>query len=80
MKFKQFKQSQKFRVIVKGVSVYVTAKQIRWGFGDQLTTNAAVHAAFHSLTNMKAAGEPNRHVVKIQLDEHTIFSYNTRIV
>jgi hypothetical protein len=58
MKFKQFKQSQKFRVIVKGVSVYVTAKQIRWGFGDQLTTNAAVHAAFHSLTNMKAAGEP----------------------
>ena len=30
----KFKQAQKFRVIVNGVSVYTTAKQIRWGFGD----------------------------------------------
>jgi hypothetical protein len=49
----KFKQSQKFRVIVKGVSVYVTAKQIIWGIGDQISTNAAVHAAFTSLQNMK---------------------------
>jgi hypothetical protein len=50
----KFKQTQKFRVIVKGVSVYVTAKQIRWGFGDQISTNAAVYAAFTSLQDMKA--------------------------
>jgi hypothetical protein len=50
----KFKQAQKFRVIVKGVSVYVTAKQIRWGFGDQISTNAAVYAAFTRLQEMKS--------------------------
>lgn len=45
----KFKQAQKFRVIVSGVSVYTTAKQIRWGFGDQIKTNAAVYGAFCQL-------------------------------
>jgi hypothetical protein len=45
----KFKQAQKFRVIVGGVSVYVTAKQIRWGVGDQIATNAAVYFAFNNL-------------------------------
>lgn len=45
----KFKQAQKFRVIVKGVSVYTTAKQIRDGFGDQISTNTAVREAFRAL-------------------------------
>jgi hypothetical protein len=48
----KFKQAQKFRVIVGGISVYVTAKQIRWGFGDQLATNAAVYFAFNKLQDV----------------------------
>lgn len=49
----KFKQSQKFRVIVSGVSVYVTAKQIKWGIGDQISTNRAVYEAFAHLKTMK---------------------------
>jgi hypothetical protein len=51
----KYKQSQKFRVIVKGVSVYTTAKQIRWQFGDQLSTNAAVAASLRELERMNAS-------------------------
>lgn len=47
----QFKQGQKFRVIVNGVSVYTTAKQIRWGFGDFVSINHAVESAFVQLQN-----------------------------
>jgi hypothetical protein len=50
----KFKQSQKFRVIVSGVSVYVTAKQIKWGIGDQIGTNRAVYEAFAHLKSMNS--------------------------
>jgi hypothetical protein len=60
----KYKQSQKFRVIVKGVSVYTTAKQIRWQFGDQLSTNAAVAASLCELERMNASmkGAVGRHL------------------
>ena len=50
----KFKQTQKFRVIVNGVSVYTTAKQIRWQFGDQISTNAAVT---YALTTLEALND-----------------------
>ena len=50
----KYKQSQKFRVIVKGVSVYVTAKQIILGIGDQTVTNSAVALSLKSLERMNA--------------------------
>lgn len=50
----KYNQSQKFRVIVKGVSVYVTAKQITQGIGDQVATNSAVTFALKSLEDMNA--------------------------
>lgn len=50
-KFK-FAQSQKFRVIVNKVSVYVTAKQIRDQFGDVVRINDAVVSALSELQKM----------------------------
>lgn len=52
MKTFKYKQSQKFRVIVQGVSVYTDARAIRWQFGDQISTNAAVQSALTSLERM----------------------------
>ena len=45
----KFKQSQKFRVIINGVSVYTTAKQIRDQFGDMISINDAVKNALKNL-------------------------------
>ena len=49
----KFKDSQRFRIIIKGVSVYTTAKQIRWGIGDFISVNDAVASALRALENMK---------------------------
>lgn len=49
MEIIRFKQSQKFRVIVGPASVYTTAKQIRYGIGDQAECNAAVQKALDAL-------------------------------
>lgn len=71
----KYKQSAKFRVIVKGVSVYTTAKQIRWSLGDMAAVNNAVSAALASLENMKsdsnmAVGLVGRwHDMEVQLSE-----------
>ena len=53
----KYKQSQKFRVIIGQVSVYVTAKQIIWGIGDGVETNAAVASALQSLQNMNSVAK-----------------------
>ena len=31
IKIKRLKQSQKMRIIISGIGIYTTAKQIRWG-------------------------------------------------
>jgi hypothetical protein len=49
----KFKNSQKLRVIINGVSMYSTAKQVRWGVGDFITVNAAIAAALRALENTK---------------------------
>jgi len=70
----KYKQSQKFRVIVSGVSVYTTAKQIRWAFGDSVAVNEAVTSALQSLERMKAGGSAvglagNWNGLSVQLSE-----------
>ena len=54
----KIKPSQKFRVIVNGVSFYTTARQIIDGVGDQISTNAAVRNALTSMQNLANANEP----------------------
>lgn len=50
MKFKQFKQSTKFKVVVGGtISFYSTAKQIRQGVGSNQSFNTAVYEAIQYL-------------------------------
>lgn len=48
-----FKQGQKLRVIVNGVSVYTTAKQIRMQFGDFTAINNAVTGAMNYLEDLR---------------------------
>jgi len=46
---KRYKQSQKFRIIIDGVHLFTTAKQIRSGIGDEYRTNASVQKALDAL-------------------------------
>jgi hypothetical protein len=47
------KASQKFRVVIKGVHFYTTAKQIRNGVGDQYSVNAAIQKCLLVLETMR---------------------------
>lgn len=73
----KYKQGQRFRVIVKGVSVYTDARTIRWQFGDQVRTNDAVQSALTSLERMNngiksAVGLCGRwNDMEVQIDELT---------
>lgn len=49
-----FKPTQKFRLIINGVSVYTTARAIRNGIGDLYASNAAAQKALLVLENMQA--------------------------
>jgi hypothetical protein len=49
----KFKKSQKIRVIINGVSVYTTPKQIVWGIGDFTKVNVAVSTALLALEAAK---------------------------
>lgn len=49
MKIKRLKQSQKMRIIISGVSVYTTAKAIRWGLFGITTQVAASQKALDAL-------------------------------
>jgi hypothetical protein len=40
-----FKPTQKFRIIINGVSIIANARSIRNGIGDQYNSNAAVQKA-----------------------------------
>lgn len=45
----RYKQGERFRVIVEGVSFFTTAKQIRQGVGDSISVNSAVQKCLASL-------------------------------
>lgn len=49
MAFKQFKQSQRFRIINGSACFYATAKEIRGGLGDFMKFNDAVQKALCAL-------------------------------
>lgn len=49
MQIKRLKQSQKMRIIISGIGVYTTAKQIRWGLFGFTNQNAAAQKALDAL-------------------------------
>lgn len=50
MLIKRFKQTQRFRVVIRElVSFYATAKEIRYGVGDFTKCNAATQKALDAL-------------------------------
>ena len=56
----KFKPTQKFRVIINGVSVFTTARTIRMGIGDLYASNAAAQKAlvcFEATRDGKGAAE-----------------------
>lgn len=48
------KVSQKLRLIMNGVHLYTTVKQIRNGIGDEYRTNAAAQKCLVALEYMRA--------------------------
>jgi len=46
---KRLKQSQKLRIILSGVAIYTTAKQIRYGLFGFMSQNAAAQKALDAL-------------------------------
>jgi hypothetical protein len=76
----KFKQTQKFRVVINGVSFYTTAKAIRDGVGDFTSVNLGIQQALAALENSKGgagiadqctvgiAGTWSQH--QIQLNQH----------
>lgn len=50
----KFKKSQKMRVIVNGISIHTTPKQIVWGIGDFTKVNIAVSTALLALEAAKS--------------------------
>jgi len=46
---KRLKQSQKLRIIISGVAIYTTAKQIRYGLFGFTKQNAAAQKALDAL-------------------------------
>ena len=55
MKAYTFKQTQRFRVIINGVSFYTTAKAIRAGVGDFTKVNEAIRNAMGALEFLRAS-------------------------
>ena len=49
MKIKRLKQSQKMRIVISGIGIYTTAKQIRWGLFGFTNQNAAAQKALDAL-------------------------------
>lgn len=53
---KRLKQSQKLRIIISGVAIYTTAKQIRYGLFGFTTQNAAAQKALDALEFQRDGG------------------------
>ena len=53
---KAYNETQKFRVIVEGVSLYSTAKDIRKGIGDSRIVNNATQECLMALEKMRVDG------------------------
>lgn len=54
MQIKRLKQSQKLRVIISGVGIWTTAKQIRNGIGCFTNQIAATQKALDSLESIRS--------------------------
>ena len=52
---KAFKENQRFRVIVNGISFYTTAYAIRTGVGDFTKVNEAIRNAIGALEFLRAS-------------------------
>ena len=50
---KKFTQNTKFRVIINGVHIYVTAKTIRNGIGDNTRVNLSAQRALEELERLR---------------------------
>lgn len=48
--------SQKLRIIIRGIHLYTTAKQVRSGIGDSITQNLAVQGAVKALETSRSDG------------------------
>ena len=59
MKIKRLGQNQKMRVIISGVGIWTTAKQIRGGIGCFTKQVAASQKALDALENTRAAWPPH---------------------
>lgn len=51
---KRLKQSQKMRIIISGVAIYTTAKQIRWNLFGFTSQAAAAQKALESLEHIRS--------------------------
>jgi len=49
----KFKKTQKFRVIISGISLFTTAWTIRMGIGDFTSVNGAVQYALKALEHCR---------------------------
>lgn len=54
----KFGPTQKFRVILNGVSVFTTARTIRQGIGDSYSSNAAAQKALMELERLQEQAIP----------------------
>lgn len=54
MNIKRLKQSQKLRIIIGGIGIYTTARQIRWGLFGFVSQNAAAQEALAALENTRS--------------------------
>jgi hypothetical protein len=51
---KRLKQSQKMRIIISGVAIYTTAKQIRWNLFGFINQAAAAQKALEALEHIRS--------------------------
>ena len=54
IKIKRLKNSQKMRIIISGIGIYTTAKQIRWGLFGFSNQVAASQKALDALEGMRS--------------------------
>ena len=54
IKIKRLKNSQKMRIIISGVGIYTTVKQIRWGLFGFTNQVAASQKALDALEGMRS--------------------------
>lgn len=54
---RRFKQTQRFRLIINGISLYTTTAVIQSGLGDSTTVNEAARESIRALERIRATDE-----------------------